>query len=198
MSAFTIEPQPLSIFSPESIRLAVSNIVSSLHLHGVVKNTNLVLDGSLSRSLTIAHHVFKDCGLERSYSPTDVLFMTNQAVTKLCNSEDANLFRDEVIKQFEAIRNHFQAIPNHGYTLAVLNMTHENNVYGLANWLAENGFSMSKTVRESFNVFNADDLKEWINTPINIYTAQSYTFLAILLDILCHYSYTELQQALKA
>lgn len=196
MSATTLELP--SIFSAESIREAIGSIIQSIQQRTTLKETNLVLDADLSRSLSIAHHVFNEFGLDYEYTASGVLFMTDKALKKLATSELANQFRDEVIKQFEVLRHHFRSIPNHGYTLAIANQTHENNVYGLAKWLADHQFSMSKTVRDTFNVFNANDLKDWLKSPINIDSAQNEVFLAVLLDILSCYSYSELKKILKA
>ncbi|QIC72079.1 MULTISPECIES: hypothetical protein [Acinetobacter] len=196
MSATTLKSP--NIFSAESIRDAIGSIIQSIQQRTSIKETNLVLDADLSRSLSIAHYVFNDFGLDYEYTASGVLFMTDKALKKLATTELVSQFRDEVIKQFEVLRHYFRSIPNHGYALAVANQTHENNVYGLAKWLADHEFSMSKTVSDAFNVFNAHDLKDWLKTPLNIDSAQNEVFLAVLLDILSCYSYSELTKILKA
>lgn len=196
MSTTTLETP--SIFSAESIRDAIDSIIQSIQQRTAIKQTNLVLDADLSRSLSIAHYVFNEFGLDYEYTASGVWFMTDKALKKLATPGLANQFRDEVIKQFEVLRHHFRGIPNHGYTLAIANQTHENNVYGLAKWLADNQFSLSKNVRYAFNIFNANDLKDWLKTPINIDLAQNEVFLTVLLDILSSYSYIELKKILKA
>lgn len=201
MTATTLEA-PI-IFSAESIREAIGSIIQSIQQRTTIKETNLVLDANLSRSLTIAHYVFKEVGLDYKHTACSVAFMTAKALETLARIEMADQFRDEVINQYEVLRHHFRSIPNHGYTLAVANQTYENNVYGLAKWLADQGFSLTKTAFEAFSLLSSNDLKDLLKTPINVDTIKVthgnlHLALLVLVDILSCYSYIELKKILKA
>lgn len=187
-----------NIFSAESIRLAVANLVQTIQKQTEVKSTSLVLDANLGRGLAIAHYVFNASGFENQHSAMSIVHQTDKAIKNLITTDNANLFRNEVIQQFEVLRHYFRTIEDHGYNKAVLDQTYENNVYGLAKWMADNQFSMSKSVSDAFNAFNSADLKAWLKSPLNIDTMQNEIFLAVLLDILSHYSYTELKKSIMS
>lgn len=171
------------------------NIIDSLQKHIASmpqpeSTVNVVADGNVARSIALVDLVLGDMAHVAAPKPTDILNQCAKAANGM-SIEKFALVRDEVAKQFEAIKTHFLSLPNHPFTLAVKECRYENNMFGLANFLADQGFSKSTSVSEAFNVFNKFDLKEWVNTPIIQPTSSNLLILSIMMDILSDYTAKE-------
>lgn len=184
-----------ALFSNQNIIDSVQSYTASLAQPQ--STVNVVIDGNVARNIALMDLVLGDMVNTVAHKPFDVLNQCAKAVQGM-SVEKFALVRDEVTQQFEAIKAHFQSKASHPYTLSVKECRYENNIFGLANYLADNGFSKSTTVSEAFNVFNKFDLKEWVNTPAIQPTGSNLLILSIMMDILSDYTAKEFAKIIKS
>jgi hypothetical protein len=184
-----------ALFTNMNIIKAVKSFIASQP--SPEHHVNAVVDGNVARSIALVDLVLGNLGHSASPKPHEVLNQCAKAALSMTD-EKFTLVRNEVVTQLEAIKAHFLDIDTHPYTLAVKEMRYEKNMYGLAQFLAESGFSLSQSVHEAFNVFNKFDLKEWVNKPVNKSVDSDILILAIMLDILSGYIQKEFAKITQA